>query len=176
MSFFLFITFYFLLWTNCKHIEVEHILLPVMTNLVSFIFWLHLPPAHYLEASITHYIVSPTNISLGCSKRKRSLFIFNFFMHAQEYIFIDFRERGSGGGERNIDMRNIGWLPPIRVLTRDQTCNMGVCPDGESDLWPLSAQDNTPTNQATPPRASLLLYFYFIKAVLSRYNWHTALY
>ena len=30
--------------------------------------------------------------------------------------------------ERNINMRNINWSPPIRVPTGDHTHNPGVCP------------------------------------------------
>ena len=45
---------------------------------------------------------------------------------------IDFRD-----GERNIDVRNIDWWHLICALTRDQTHNLGMCSDWESNLWPF---------------------------------------
>lgn len=48
-----------------------------------------------------------------------------FFFKYSRICFVDFRERGSGKErqrERNvreIDVRNIGRLPPIHALTRD---------------------------------------------------------
>ena len=43
------------------------------------------------------------------------------------------RKRGREGG-RNIDVRNFDQLPPVCVLTGDQTCNLGMRPDWESNL------------------------------------------
>ena len=43
-------------------------------------------------------------------------------------------EEGEGrdkGRDRNIDVRNIDWLPFLCALTRDQTHNLGICPDWE---------------------------------------------
>ena len=40
-------------------------------------------------------------------------------------MFLNFREKGrerKRGRERDIDMRNIDWLPPIHVPTADGTC------------------------------------------------------
>ena len=37
------------------------------------------------------------------------------------------------GRERNID-----WPPPAHTQTRDQTCNLGMCPDWELNLQPFS--------------------------------------
>ena len=41
-------------------------------------------------------------------------------------------ERGEGR-ERNIDVRNINWLPLVRAWTGDRTHNSGMCPDQESN-------------------------------------------
>ena len=30
-------------------------------------------------------------------------------------------------------VRNVDWLPPIRTLIGDQTRNLGICPDKESN-------------------------------------------
>ena len=57
-----------------------------------------------------------------------------------------FRERrGVGERERKRGRDVMGWKYQS-VATRDQTCNLGVCPDRESYPPPFGAQDNTPTN------------------------------
>ena len=38
---------------------------------------------------------------------------------------------------------------PINALTRDQTHNLGMCPDWESNLKPFGVQNNAPANWAT---------------------------
>ena len=48
------------------------------------------------------------------------------------------------GGEKNID-----GLPPVQALTRDGTCNLGMCPDWALSPWPSDAQDHAPTSRAT---------------------------
>ena len=53
------------------------------------------------------------------------LFVY-FFKSSPEDMFIDFRERGMGRGERNTDERNMNWLPPPLPLTRDPMCNLLV--------------------------------------------------
>ena len=68
---------------------------------------------------------------------------------------IGFRERGRSGvgGERNINVRekqrNIDQLPPIHSLTRDQTHNLGLCPDWELNLQPFGVWNNAPINWTT---------------------------
>ena len=45
-------------------------------------------------------------------------------------------EKGEGREkerERNIDVGNVDWLPPICTLTVDGTCKPGMCPDQESN-------------------------------------------
>lgn len=58
-------------------------------------------------------------------------------------MFIDFKEKGKEGRreggkegekrewgrERNIDMKNTHWLPPICDPTRNQTHSPALCPD-----------------------------------------------
>ena len=44
--------------------------------------------------------------------------------------------------------RNIYWLPPVCATTEDQTYNLGMCPDQESNPWPLGLQDDA---QPTEP-------------------------
>ena len=41
------------------------------------------------------------------------------------------------------------WLPPIRILTGDQTRNLDMCPDRESNLRPFGVWDDPLTNGAT---------------------------
>ena len=50
------------------------------------------------------------------------------------------REEGRRERERIID-----WLPPIGTLTKDQTCNLGTCPDQELNPWPFGVWDDAPT-------------------------------
>ena len=51
--------------------------------------------------------------------------------------------------------RNINWLPPIRTPTGDQTCNLSMCLDQESNPQPFSLWDDAPTNWTTPPRPNV---------------------
>ena len=56
------------------------------------------------------------------------------FFFSPEDMFIGFREKGGEEeGERNIDARNFNQLPPVHALTGHQTCNLGMCPDQESN-------------------------------------------
>ena len=48
--------------------------------------------------------------------------------------------------KRNIDVRNIDGLPLVGSWTRDETHNLGMYLDWESNLQPFSIQDNAPTN------------------------------
>ena len=57
------------------------------------------------------------------------------------YLFI-FRERGKEGRETSMWERNIYWLPLVHSTTGDWTCNLGMCPDQELNLWPFTLQDN----------------------------------
>ena len=66
---------------------------------------------------------------------------------------IDFREERKGEREREPSMweRNIDRPPPIHAPTRDQTHNLGMYPDQESNLQPFGVQDDTSINWATQP-------------------------
>ena len=64
-------------------------------------------------------------------------------------MFIDFREKGRGTRseeerERGTEI-DIDHLPPLCVLTGDQTCNLGMCPDPELNLQPLGVWGDAPT-------------------------------
>ena len=69
-------------------------------------------------------------------------------------MFIDFRERGRGGRrekererkrEREREReREIHWLPPIHTLTRDPTCNPGMCPDQNWNPQHFGVRGDTP--------------------------------
>ena len=49
------------------------------------------------------------------------------------YLFI-FREKGKEGGrKRGRDTSVCGWLPLARPPTGDLACNLGMCPDWESN-------------------------------------------
>ena len=55
------------------------------------------------------------------------------------------------GRERNIDVRNIDWLPPTRAPTRDITHNLGMRPDQGQNPKTFGVWDDTLTNRATWP-------------------------
>lgn len=56
--------------------------------------------------------------------------LFLFWILILGYIFIDLEREGDR--EREIDVRNIDWVPPARALTQDGTHNLGLCPVQES--------------------------------------------
>ena len=59
------------------------------------------------------------------------------------FFFFKERKRGEGEGGRKGGReapaweRNSYWLPLVHALTRDRTCNPGMCPDWESNLQPF---------------------------------------
>ena len=59
-------------------------------------------------------------------------------------MFIDFS--GGAGEERNIDVRNIDWVPPVIAPKGGQTHNPGMCPGRELNPQSFGVQFNTPTN------------------------------
>ena len=77
-------------------------------------------------------------------------------------MLIGFRE-GARKEERereiNINVREKYWSVAV-CTTGEQTCNLGVCPDQESNEWPFSSWDDTPTNWATPAMALLNFQFW----------------
>ena len=68
-------------------------------------------------------------------------------------IFYSFTlETGEGRekeSERKIKVRNIDWLPFVRVPGENQTCNPGLCPDQEPD-WESNRQPFVLQNDAQP--------------------------
>ena len=72
----------------------------------------------------------------------------------QGYFIIDFRKRkGDRKRDRETSMWeiNINRLPLTLSPTRDGTCNLGMCPDQESNPKPFGIWDNAPTNWTTQP-------------------------
>ena len=55
--------------------------------------------------------------------------------------------------ERDIDVRNIDWLPSVGTWTGDRTCDLEVGPDWESNWWLLVYL--TLQSADCPARASL---------------------
>ena len=67
-------------------------------------------------------------------------------------MLIDFRERGrQRERERNIDVRNIDWLPLVCAPTRDRAHNLGMCPDQESNPKPSGGQRTLPAPEPHLP-------------------------
>ena len=106
------------------------------------------------------------------------LFIyFIYFPHLRTCLLI--WERGEWKKkkrERNIDVREKHWLvaSPICAPTRDQTHNLGMCPDWESNPRPSGLGDAS-TNWATLARAIWqfvirLFGFLILSCVSSSYN------
>ena len=75
-------------------------------------------------------------------------------MLIQGHFFIAFRERGR---ETSMEERNIDQLPASCTLSREQTHNLGMCPDKELNLQPFGVFTGKRSNQATLVRA--VLYF-----------------
>ena len=86
----------------------------------------------------------------------RCYFYLVIFKSSPEDIFIDLRER-----ERE---RNIDWLLPIHIPTRDWTCNLGMCPDQRSNQQPFWCVGRCSNQRSHPARAQG-----FISSVLTYY-------
>ena len=53
------------------------------------------------------------------------------------------REQGKKSGSKTLMwVRNIDWWPFVHALTRDWTCNLGMCSDQESNPWPFCLWDD----------------------------------
>ena len=64
-------------------------------------------------------------------------------------MFIDFRERKGERERERVTMmqeRNIDPLLPVCTLARDQTLNLGMCPDQGSNLQPFGVWDSAATS------------------------------
>ena len=55
------------------------------------------------------------------------------------------------GEEGGISVRNIDQLLPSSALTRDQTHNLGFCPEQESNLQTFGVWDGTVLPPSDPP-------------------------
>ena len=64
-------------------------------------------------------------------------FLFFILTWGQIFFSIAFRDREERR-RRNINVRNINWLFLVRAWTRNGTHNLGMCPDQESHLQPIS--------------------------------------
>ena len=95
----------------------------------------HLPPSEH------PHILHPSKVE------DKGPIIF-FYLH-QRTFFHCFREREEER-ERNVDVRErcIDWLPPGHAWPRDQTRNLGMCPDLESEPQPFGYRT---TLQPTEP-------------------------
>ena len=86
-----------------------------------------------------------------------------FFLYSStEDIFIDSWESGRGRERARTSVweRNINWLLFVGVPTGNQTHNLGMCPDWESNPQSLGVQDNTPTK---PPGQGTIPCFLRLK-------------
>ena len=90
---------------------------------------------------------------------------FSFFKKilTQGYVYRFLRERKGERGKKHWCERGIDSLPPWCAPTRDGTCNLGMCPDWESNLQTFGAWDDAPVNWATLPGAKVFLFFVFLK-------------
>ena len=90
-----------------------------------------------------------------------------FFKFSPEDMFIDFREGRYAEWETERKReRNIDLLPPVCTLTRDRTCNLGMCPDWESNTQHFGAQNDAPVNWATQPGLCFFFLFLFFFSFL----------
>ena len=75
---------------------------------------------------------------------------FKILIREYVYWFSDWEERRER--ERNQwERENIDQLPPICAPTRDETCNLVMCPNWRFNIRPLGVRDDAPTNWATQP-------------------------
>ena len=68
-------------------------------------------------------------------------------------MLTDFRgKKGERRRKTSMWEKNIDQLPLLPAPTRDQTHNLGMCPEQESKLRPSGLWYKAPINQATPTR------------------------
>ena len=127
--------------------EVELLCLIFLELSYSFLYWLH------------HFIFSPVmykgpNFSIFSP----TLIIFCLFVCLIIAILMssdmltDFRERGREWEREKERQRSIYQLSLVHSPAGDRTCNLGLCPNQESNLWSFDLREDTPTNQATGVR------------------------
>ena len=95
------------------------------------------------------YIKPPQNSGLNYSSPKIHLLILEREGEKEKETLM---------GERNIDVREKHQsVAFVHVLNGNQTHNLGMCPDWESNPWPLETQDNTPINWTTWARVWFII-------------------
>ena len=84
---------------------------------------------------------------------------FFFLILTEGYAFIDFREKEEvQQRERETDTDG---LPSVHDLTRDQTCNLGVCPDWQSNRLTFGVWGQRSNQLSHPARAHFHFYYFF---------------
>ena len=98
-----------------------------------------------------------------CYPNKTKFGSISFFFYIYFSVRLLTLERQEGREkERNIDVRNIDWLPPICSPPGNSTHDIGMCLDQELNLKPFGVWDHAPTNWATMAGASIS-FFYFLQ-------------
>ena len=122
---------------------------------------------------LSYTILCTTNyLALPMSKNSTYLYLVMFLLcfpfqwqyHQIQSLSVFFKDfiylllEGGKERKRNIHVREKHhWLPFTRALTLNQTLNPGMCPDQESNWWPLCFEERCPTNSATAARARVTL-------------------
>ena len=87
---------------------------------------------------------------------------FSFFPFLKRFFKIYFEREGKEGRKRGRETsmceRNIDWLPLLCAPIGDQTHNLSMCRDWESNQWPFSLWDDAQPTESH--QSGLLLYFY----------------
>ena len=112
----------------------------------------HFPSPSLLLLQSKYHLDAPTAsylVFLALPLLPMSLF-FSFFL---SFLLFFYREReGKGGKKRGRESsmweRNINQLPLICTLSRDQTCNLGMCPDQETNWQPFTLWDDPQTTES----------------------------
>ena len=78
---------------------------------------------------------------------------YNFFNPHPRICLMIFRGVGwDRESETSMWEGDIDWLLPLRTMTWDRTCDLGMCPDWELNPQPFGAMDDAPISWATPPK------------------------
>ena len=94
----------------------------------------------FLHTHTHTHTESPFRVSLIHKSNKHEVGFCFFFKSSPEDMFIDLRERE----RERLRERNIKWLPPTCTLSGDQTHNLGMCPDQESNQQLCSEWNDAP--------------------------------
>ena len=80
---------------------------------------------------------------------KHSRAVFPFLILSCGCFFIAFRGKERKGEREKHQLVAFLYMPP----PGNRTCDLGMCPDWESNLWPFSLRDDAPTHWVTGARA-----------------------